>query len=194
MTNHELELFNKYQTVITRVVYKFRYLGGNKHIENCWRHYIGLELYGLDLHDVYQIANSILIENIRKLQYRTVDNPWAYLFKAVYRQLLYRINKQEQHINAGFLCDDYHGLYTLDSMLDDKELHDIVHDIIGAMDYKRRYVICHLHGIDNCDIQSMAEIGRELGVTYQRVQGIYKSIMRSIHKDRRVMDKLQSML
>ena len=197
LDDEEKALFKKYQPIITLVVYKFSYIGGHKRAEDAWKYYLGLEGQGLELSDVYQIAKMILLKNIRKIKNKPIHNVGAYLFKGLYRQLKYRIDQQEEYTGFDFLYEkgkELQAEYTMDAEFDYQELKAIMHSMLENLDERRRYVIEWLYGFNGREIQSMAAIGRSLGVSYQRIQGLHTSIMKRIRKDKNLMEKLKPFL
>jgi len=189
----EEALFKRYQPIVTAIVYKFSFLGGHKRAEDAWKHYLGLEAMGLELSDVYQIGEMALVEILRKIESRKVENVGAYLFKALYREIKRYITRQNVFTE---IDDVYEGekaprdSFNVEDKISRQEIKGILGSMLDTLDERRRYVIESLYGLNNTKLKSKKEIGQVLGITYQRVQGLHNSTIRRIRKDKDLIERL----
>jgi len=190
LTDSEQVIFDQCRPLVTTLVYKFRYMCGHKQAENGWRHYLGMESLGLELSDVYQIAYEELIKIIKKLNLDKISNLKSYIFLGLYRQVRYRLRQYPHYTNIDIVYD-IHGEPKTGENSDAQELASIVKEFTNTLSERKQYIFKSLYGLDGFGIKSMAEIGRELGITYQGVQSAQKVIWKQMQKDEKLMEQLR---
>jgi RNA polymerase sigma factor (sigma-70 family) len=197
LDEEETALFTQYQPLVTKIVYKFSYIGGHKKTECAWKYYLGLEFKAVEINDLYQIGKMVLMEAIRKIKNKKIKNVCAYLFKVLYRQLKHHITKQAEFINLDPVYEERgepEDPYSMEDAIAYRELKNILGAILDNLDEREKYVIESLYGLNNTEIKSKAEIGKSLGMCSQRVQSLHTSSIRRIRKNKRVLARLEPFL
>ena len=193
----EKALFQRYQPIITKVVYKFSYISGYKKSEDAWKYYLGLEFKGIGINDLYQIGEMVLIKAIRKIKNKKIHNVGAYLFKALYRQLKYHITKQAAFTGLDSVYKRWGepvNPYKMEDAIANRELKNIIGSMLDNLDERKRFVIESFYGINGREIKSMAAIGRSLGISYQNVQSLHRSSIRKIRSNKKLLGRLKPFL
>ena len=190
----EETLFQRHQPMITRVIYKFSYIGGYKKTEDAWNHYLGLEFKGIGINDLYQEGEIILINTIRNIKNKKVHNVGAYLFKALYRQLKYYITKQSTFTGLDSVykkLGEPEDLHKTEDTFAHQELKKIIMVALNNLGYRKKHVIENLYGLNGNEIKSMAALGRSMGISYQGVQSLQRTSFKEIKKNKILLENLK---
>jgi len=197
MNPEDKELLDEYQALLTTVVFKFSNSYHNKRDLYFYCRDVNLHYRGICTSDLYQFGEIILIETIKKIKNKDIQNISAYLFTAVYRQLRYLVNKQDGFVEFDSSCEEKQKLQispTVESEYDYRELKKILYSIIEQLDNRRKYVLESLYGLNEKEIKSQAQLGRELGISYQMVASLRDSSFRKIKKNKKSLINLRVFL
>lgn len=139
--------------------------------------YAALAHKGITLDDLYQQGHLTLLLLLTDRDLGNCTHPDAYVSKILYRRLKLYIDQSER-IDVLPREHNYPS-YTLD-----ENGHDVerLTEALTTLDDRRHYVLACLYGLEGSDIKSKAQIGRELGVSYQMVQSLHKSSLRKLNK------------
>lgn len=87
--------------------------------------------------------------------------------------------------SPGFVLQDNHCLteeFNPETALCDKEEHCYLSDFLRELPVKQRYILERRYGLDDQDPQTLDEIGRDIGITKERVRQIQQSTLRKLRK------------
>ncbi|GAF91608.1 unnamed protein product [marine sediment metagenome] len=199
MNPEDKKLLDKYQPLLTSVVFKFSNNYQNKRDLYFYCRDVNLHHKGINTSDLYQFGEIILINVLSEIRNKNIkiENLGAYLFTAVYRQLRYLISKQDKFTEFDLFCEkrqESQGLYEVETKYDHKELKTILYSIIEQLDDKKKYILESLYGLNGKKIKSQAQIGREIGVSYQWIGSIHNRSIKKIRKNKELLSRLRSFL
>lgn len=196
-----LELFDSLQPLLKRIVYRLSYVASHKKADYMVNGCFGVRQRGMTTADVYQTGQELLLKIIRKLLSKdnaidNIDNLAAYIGKGLYRQLKMYVEKQDDYVSLE--CISTHlatieNINNVDEYIDICRLRRVVSEALNDLDTRRQYIMKCLYGIDGVKPKSQAQLGRELGVSYQRIRAIHDSSLKRIKKNNKIFDKLKGM-
>jgi len=205
MSPEDEKLFNQYQPLLKKIVFKFINKNQDKFSyykntdTNDW---LNLFRKGICPNDLYQFSKTILINTIKEINQknRKINNLIAYLYKVLYQEIKKYIIRQNTFIEFDEIKGYYENQYyisDIENYIYNKEIkkiikEQIINPISADLNYKKEYILKYFYGFENSKIKTLKEIAKYFKISEFKTQSIHKEIIEDIKKNNKLIEKLRN--